>query len=88
MEITDLSEKYQNTYFLCLEDWSDEIKEAGDHKKNWYMKMKDKGLRVKIAVKENKACGMIQYLPIKHSFAEGEDLYVILCVWVHGYKKG
>ena len=29
MEITDLTEKYAKKYFLCLEDWSDDIKEAG-----------------------------------------------------------
>ena len=28
MEIIDLSESYHEQYFCCLEDWSDEIKEA------------------------------------------------------------
>ena len=32
--------------------------------------------------------GMIQYGPIKHSFASGNDLYFIYCIWVHGYKQG
>ena len=50
MEITNLEEKYLNAYFLCLEDWSDEIREAGSHKEMWYRRMKDRGLRVKIAV--------------------------------------
>jgi hypothetical protein len=31
---------------------------------------------------------MIQYLPIEHSFAAGENLYLVLCIWVHGYKEG
>jgi thiol-disulfide isomerase/thioredoxin len=31
---------------------------------------------------------MIQYVPIEYSFAEGNDLYFIKCIWVHGYKKG
>jgi GNAT superfamily N-acetyltransferase len=31
---------------------------------------------------------MIQYLPIEHSMAIGSDLYMILCVWVHGYEEG
>lgn len=49
---------------MCLEDWSDEMKEAGDHKELWYNKMKDKGLGVKIAVTEDdKVVGMIQYIP-------------------------
>ncbi len=88
MEIVDLSEKYLQTYFVCLEDWSEEMKEAGNHKELWYERMKDKGLRVKLAVDNDKVCGMIQYVPAEHSFIEGKDLYFINCIWVHGYKKG
>ncbi len=88
MKILDLTEKYYSSYFCCLEDWSDEMKEAGNHKEVWFNKMKDKGLRVKIAVEENKACGMIQYTPAECAPIEGEDIYFINCIWVHGYKKG
>jgi len=89
MQIIDLTEEHQNLYFLCLEDWSDEIREAGDHKENWYDKMKDKGFGVKLAIdKDGKVGGMIQYIPIEQSFAEGQDLYFIHCIWVHGHKKG
>jgi N-acetylglutamate synthase-like GNAT family acetyltransferase len=74
---------------MCLEDWSDEMKEAGDHKELWYNKMKDKGLGVKIAVtEEDKVVGMIQYIPLEYSTAEGDNLYFINCIWVHGYKEG
>lgn len=88
MEIIDCKEEYQNTFFVCLEDWSDEMKDAGNHKELWCDKMKGKGLRVKLALEDDKVCGMIQYVPIEHSFLEGKDLYFILCIWVHGYKKG
>ena len=88
MKIVNLTEKYENYYFVCLEDWSDEIKEAGNHKEQWYLKMKDKGLCVKLALNdEGKPVGMIQYLPIEYSFVEGNELYFILCIWVHGYKN-
>ncbi len=74
---------------MCLEDWSDEMKEAGDHKELWYNKMKDKGLGVKIAVTEDdKVVGMIQYVPLEYSTAEGDNLYFINCIWVHGYTEG
>ncbi len=43
MNIIDLNEKHLPLYFVCLEDWSEEMKEAGNHKKVWYNKMKDKG---------------------------------------------
>lgn len=74
---------------MCLEDWSDEMKEAGDHKALWYNKMKDKGLGVKIAVTEDdKVVGIIQYVPLEYSTAEGDNLYFINCIWVHGHKEG
>jgi len=88
MEIIDLNEKYYSPYFVCLEEWNDEIKEAGNHKELWFNKFKDKGLRVKLAVENEIVCGMIQYLPIEHSDLEGKDLYFIKCIWVHGHKKG
>lgn len=88
MDIIDLNEKYYSIYFMCLEDWSDDIKDAGNHKEIWFNKFKDKGLRVKIAVENNKVYGMIQYLPIEYSMVEGKELYFINCIWVHGHKKG
>jgi len=88
MEVIDLNEKYGHDYCVCLEDWSAEIKEAGDHKERWYERMKDRGLGVKIALDGDKVCGMIQYLPIEQSFAEGTGLYFVHCIWVHGYKQG
>ena len=89
IDVVDLTEEHEKLYFVCLEDWSDEFREVGDHKKVWYEKMKGKGLRVKLAKDQNgKVGGMIQYLPIEYSFAQGNDLFLIKCIWVHGYKKG
>jgi len=89
MKIIDLTEEHKQLYFECLEDWSDEIKEGSSHRACWYEKMKDKGLGVKLAKDDqDKIGGMIQYIPIGYSPAQGQDLYFILCIWVHGYKKG
>ena len=89
MEIIDLADEHKASYFLCLEDWSAEMREAGDHKAVWYQKMKDKGLRVKLALDDRgEAGGMIQYVPIEYSTVAGNDLYFINCIWVHGYKEG
>lgn len=89
MKIIDLDERNVPLYFVCLEDWSKDAKEAGNHKEIWYRRMKDKGLRVKLALDDNGiAGGMIQYIPIEHSFAEGSNLYFINCIWVHGHKQG
>ena len=89
MKVIDLVDEHKQLYFVCLEDWSEEMKEAGDHKAVWYSKMKDEGLRVKLAVDDSgEVGGMIQYIPVEHSIVEGNDLYFINCIWVHGYKQG
>jgi GNAT superfamily N-acetyltransferase len=89
MEIIDLNPELEELYFLCLEDWSDEAKEAGCKKSEWYPKMKERGLRVKLVKDDNgEVAGLIQYLPIEESHIFGEGLYFILCIWVHGYKEG
>jgi hypothetical protein len=53
MKIIDISPDNEQQYFCCLEEWSDDIKEAGDHKEKWYRFMKDKGVRVKFAEDDN-----------------------------------
>ncbi|MFC1940516.1 GNAT family N-acetyltransferase [Chloroflexota bacterium] len=89
MKIVDLTGEYERLYFVCLEDWSDEMKEAGNHKEVWYNKMKDKGLRVKLALGDDgEVGGMIQYVPAEHSLVESKELYFINCIWVHGHKQG
>jgi len=89
MEIVDLSPQEEKLYFRCLEDWSEEMEEAGGHKEHWYHQMADRGLRVKLARDDRGITGgMIQYLPIEYSTASGKDLYFVLCIWVHGYKEG
>ncbi|MCP5452608.1 MAG: GNAT family N-acetyltransferase [Spirochaetaceae bacterium] len=89
MEIVDLTDAYVDTYCRCLEDWSDEMLEAGDRKRLWYERAKGRGLRVKLAIDdEGRAVGMIHYAPIEDSPALGEGLYYVYCVWVHGYKRG
>ncbi len=89
MRIIDLDEEHLPLYLVCLEDWSDEVKEAGCRKEVWYNRMKDKGLRVKLALDDQGTVGgMIQYVPIEYSSAEGVDLYIINCIWVHGHKQG
>lgn len=89
MKIVDLDEQHLPLYLVCLEDWSDLPKEAGNRKETWYHQMKENGLRVKLAVdNEGTVGGMIQYLPIEHSTIEGSGLYFITCIWVHGHKQG
>ncbi len=89
MKVVDLPVPDEKIYFHCLEDWSEEIKEAGDHKEQWFRRMEGHGLRVKL-VKDDAGTvgGMIQYGPIENVPVEGRDLYYVYCIWVHGYAKG
>jgi N-acetylglutamate synthase-like GNAT family acetyltransferase len=89
MKIAEITPETENNYFCCLEEWSDDMKEAGDCKQKWYNQMKDKGLKVKFVLDDNNVIGgMIQYIPVEYSIFEGENLYVVLCIWVHGHKQG
>ena len=89
MKVIDLGPEHIDLYCCCLEDWSSDMEEAGDHKRRWYERMKEHGLRVKLALNdEGEPAGMIQYAPIEETFVLGEGLYFIYCVWVHGHKEG
>lgn len=89
IQIIDLPDRHEGSYLVCLEDWSSEMAEAGEHKARWYESARDRGLRVKLAVDdEDRPVGMIQYVPIELSPAQGEGLYMILCIWVHGSPHG
>ncbi|NOY05387.1 MAG: hypothetical protein GXO82_01945, partial [Chlorobi bacterium] len=46
MDIIDLTEEHHDTYYVCLEDWSEEMEDAGNRKREWYQRMKDRGLGV------------------------------------------
>ncbi|MBN1272916.1 MAG: GNAT family N-acetyltransferase [Candidatus Aminicenantes bacterium] len=89
MKIINLSDEHEKLFIHCLEDWSDDMKESGEHRTCWVKKMKNHGLGVKLALDDNgQVGGMIQYIPIEYSLAEGRDLYFIPCIWVHGHKEG
>jgi len=89
MKIIDLTEDKKDLFCLCLEDWSDEAKEAGPKRRQWLDRSEKLGLRAKLAVDDNGVeGGMIQYGPIEHSNVGGEGLYFVYCIHVHGYKQG
>jgi GNAT superfamily N-acetyltransferase len=89
MKVIDLPHGQEPAYFACLEEWSPDIREAGSLKEEWYRKMQDKGLRVKVAVDDQDTIGgMIHYGPIENVAVHGEGLYYMYCIWVHGYREG
>ena len=89
MNIIDLGDDHRALFAACLEDWSDDVREAGDRRARWVERFLAKGLRAKLAIDEHGAVGgMIQYLPIEQSTVQGAGLYFIPCIWVHGHKQG
>jgi GNAT superfamily N-acetyltransferase len=89
MKIIDLTDEHLPTFLVCLKDWCHEQKQCGGHKEAWWRRMKDKGLRVKLAQDDDGAIvGMIQYVPVEYAAVDGRDLYYIQCMWVHGYTEG
>ena len=87
MKIIDLTKEIEPLYFVCLAEWDEELNKVKSIKEKWYNEMKGKGLRIKIALNdEGVISGMIEYMPSEYSCAEGFNLYIVNCIWVHGYK--
>jgi GNAT superfamily N-acetyltransferase len=85
--IVDLSKELEPLYFVCLAEWNQDLVKVKSIKKRWYDRMKNIGLRVKIALTDDKvAAGMIEYMPIENACVEGAHLYYVNCIWVHGYS--
>lgn len=89
MRIVDVSEEKKELFCLCLEDWSDEARESGDKRCRWLDRCRAQGLQARFALDDRGVeGGMIQFGPIEQSFVDGEGLYFIYCIHVHGYKQG
>lgn len=89
MRIVDVDSSTRPLFCQCLEDWSDDVKEAGDRRARWVERFTPRGLRAKLALDDaGTPGGMIQYLPIEESTVDGAGLYFIPCIWVHGHKTG
>jgi GNAT superfamily N-acetyltransferase len=89
MRIVDVDETTKPVFCQCLEEWSADVREAGDRRCRWVDEFTPRGLRAKIALDDaGTPGGMIQYLPIEESMADGTGLYFIPCIWVHGHAQG
>lgn len=90
VRVVDLAPEHEPLYFVCLEDWPGaDVGDAGDHKARWFARMRDRGLRVKLALGEDgRVGGMIQVVPIEQAPALGRDLAFVYCIWVHGHDAG
>ena len=89
MEMVDLAEDREDLYMCCLKPYDEEFSGGVPLKRQWFARARERGLRVKLAIDDDgEVAGMIQYIPVEHSAVMGEDLYYIMCIWVHGYERG
>jgi GNAT superfamily N-acetyltransferase len=89
MRVVDLDERLKPIFCQCLEDWPEDVREAGERRCGWVERFTSRGLRAKVALDEaGTPGGMIQYLPIEESTVDGSGLYFITCIWVHGHATG
>ena len=84
LRLIEINEETQGTFFRCLHDEIPEDPREIKLCRHWYNRHKEKGLRAKVLVRDDsEIVGLCQYIPIEHSPLIGEDLFVILCIWVH-----
>ena len=87
MKFMHIDHDTAGTFFRCLHDEKPADPRVIALRRRWYNRYKDKGLRAKVLVRDDDAIvGLCQYLPIEHSFLRGNNLFAILCMWVHGYE--
>ena len=85
--VVELSDDDLNEYLCCLKSWDQKF--SSSRKDKWYQKKREKGLCVKLIKDcQNNVLAMIQYLPSYESFVIGDDTFLVLCLWVHGYDRG
>ncbi|MGC4122936.1 MAG: hypothetical protein QM765_51880 [Myxococcales bacterium] len=89
MKVIDLDDARRPLFAECLEDWSSDVKEAGDRRARWVARFWERGLRAQLALDDDgRVGGMIQHLPIEQSHVGGQGLRFVPCIWVHGHAQG
>jgi len=89
MRVVDLTKEHESEFIMCLQEWSEEAKESGPKRGCWYESMKSRGLRVKLVLDDKDVVGgMIQYGPAENIWVDGQGMFFVYCIWVHGHKEG
>jgi GNAT superfamily N-acetyltransferase len=89
VKIIDAGVEHRDLCACCLCEWATDFKLGAERRAQWIERFSARGLRIKLALNQAGVVGgMIQYLPIEESMAEGTGLYFVPCIWVHGHKQG
>jgi GNAT superfamily N-acetyltransferase len=86
VELVDVDRDTETTFLHCLHDERPDDPRVIRLRRRWFDAYRGRGLRAKVLVLDTgEVAGLCQYMPIEHTHIVGEDLLVILCIWVHGY---
>jgi len=86
MQLLDLTPETEATFLHCLHDEKPDDPRVIDLRRRWVEEKRDRGFRGKVLrLESGEIAALGQYLPIEESFIDGDNLTVILCLWVHGY---
>jgi GNAT superfamily N-acetyltransferase len=86
MRLADVDGDTEATFLRCLHDEKPDDPRVTRLRRRWFDAHRDRGLRARVLVLDTgEVAGLCQYIPIEHTHVVGEDMLVILCMWVHGY---
>jgi N-acetylglutamate synthase-like GNAT family acetyltransferase len=87
MRLLDVDERTEATFLRCLHDERPDDPRIASLRRAAYRNQLALGLRAKVVMTDaGEVAALCQYIPIEHSFLNGERLMAILCLWVHGYE--
>ncbi|MBN1351056.1 GNAT family N-acetyltransferase [candidate division KSB1 bacterium] len=88
MEFVEATKETQDAFFCCLTDCKIEDSENAQIRQKWHNEHKDKGCSAKVLRLDNgEVVGRCHTAPIKYSPLIGNDLMLILCLYVHMYQR-
>ena len=86
VKLIDVDRDTEATFLRCLHDERPDDPRVIQLRRRWFDSHRARGLRAKVLVLDTgEVAGLCQYMPIEYTHIAGEDLLVILCIWVHGY---
>lgn len=87
MELVEIDESTEDTYYRCLHDEIPADSRVISMRRSWRAAFQPKGHRAKVLKDDqDQVVGLTNYIPIEHSPYEGRNLMAILCMWIHGYE--
>jgi GNAT superfamily N-acetyltransferase len=86
MELKEIDESTEDTFFRCLHDELPADPRVLAMRRDWRARYAPKGHRAKVLIDDaGQVVGLTNYIPVEHSPYEGRNLMAILCMWIHGY---